>query len=235
MGNTGNTDYKAVDNREDGGSRSNTRKKGILFDLDGTLWDSAQEVVDSWNECLDQMPGNDYHITVPQMYGLMGKTMTEIAYEFFSHSAPEDAVRMLEECEIYENEYIRTHGGTLFPLVEETLAKLHEDYFLAIVSNCQVGYIEAFLEYFGFDKYFDDFEDFGRTGHPKGDNIRLVVDRNGLESAFYLGDTMGDYTAAKSAGVPFVHAAYGFGTVPEGTPAITAFEELPAIAGQILA
>lgn len=204
-----------------------SRRRGILFDLDGTLWDSAPEVVTSWNECLEQMPGNDYRITVPRMYGLMGKTMKEIAYEFFDHSTHEQALRMLRECEIYENEYIRLHGGTLYAQVEETLRKLHEDFFLAIVSNCQEGYIEAFLSYYGFDRYFDDYEDYGRTGRPKSDNIRLVIERNGLTSFLYLGDTMGDYKSAESAGVPFLHAAYGFGAVPEGTPKIERFSDLP--------
>ena len=34
-------------------------KQGILFDLDGTLWDSAQAVVDSWNEIIETLP--DFH------------------------------------------------------------------------------------------------------------------------------------------------------------------------------
>jgi hypothetical protein len=37
---------------------------------------------------------------------------------------------------------------------------------------------------------------------------------------------MGDYTAAASAGCHFIHASYGFGEVPEGTPAIAAPLEL---------
>lgn len=202
-------------------------KKAILFDLDGTLWDSAQAVTDSWNEMIRTFPEIDYEMTVEKMYSLMGKTMEEIAYEFFNTVSKERAVELLNICMEYENKYIEKHGGIVFDGVEETLAKLKEDYFLAIVSNCQVGYIEAFLEYHHLGQYFDDTESYGNTMKDKGSNIRLLVDRNGIEQAVYVGDTLGDYNSTKKAGLPFIHAAYGFGKVPEGTMEIKDIRELP--------
>ena len=96
------------------------------------------------------------------------------------------------------------------------------------------GYIEAFLSHHGLEEYFDDTENFGHTGHGKGYNIRLVVERNRLERTIYLGDTQGDYDAAKEAGIPFLHAAYGFGTVPAGTASISDIRELPDTAEKLL-
>ena len=46
----------------------------------------------------------------------------------------------------------------------------------------------------------------------KADNIRLAVSRFNLKSPVYIGDTTGDEEAAADAGIPFIHAAYGFGT-----------------------
>lgn len=80
-----------------------------------------------------------------------------------------------------------------------------------IVSNCQSGYIELFLKKTGLAPYVTDTECFGDTGMKKAENIRLVVARNGLQQPVYVGDTKGDEEAAHEAGVPFVHAAYGFG------------------------
>lgn len=51
----------------------------------------------------------------------------------------------------------------------------------------------------------------GRTQLTKGENISLVIKRNGIDSAFYVGDTIGDQIASKDANVPFVFAEYGFG------------------------
>ena len=209
------------------------KKKAIIFDLDGTLWDSAQAVVDSWNEKIQFFPDIDYYITLEQMYGYMGKTMEEIGLAFFNTVSKERALELLKICMDYENLYIEEHGGVLFEGLEETLAALKEEYFLAIVSNCQEGYIEAFLKHHKLEKYFDDTENYGRTKRCKGDNIKLLVERNNID-AVYVGDTMGDYDATMQAGLPFIHAAYGFGTVPEGTAKVDDIRELPKKVKEIL-
>jgi len=202
-------------------------RKGIIFDLDGTLWDSSEAVTDSWNEVLDGIPGNRYHMTTELMQSLMGKTMDEIAYAFLDKETPERALELLAKCMDHENDYIRSHGGSLYEGLRETLEILHEEYFLAIVSNCQDGYIQACLSYHRFGDLIDDYESFGGTGLLKADNIKLVVERNKLDRAVYVGDVMGDYNSTMEAGLPFIHAAYGFGKVPEGTPAIKDLRDLP--------
>lgn len=210
-------------------------KKGIIFDLDGTLWDSSKAVADSWNEALEKFTSEPYRITQEQMYGYMGRTMEDIALDFFANETKERALELLDICARYENDYIAEHGGILFDGLEETLKKLKEmGYFLAIVSNCQMGYIEAFLHYYGFGSYFDDTENYGRNLQEKDVNIRLVVERNHLDKAVYVGDIMGDYNSTMKAGLPFIHAAYGFGTVPAGTPAIQDIRELPEKVGTII-
>ena len=77
-------------------------------------------------------------------------------------------------------------------------------------------------------------ECFGNKGLPKGDNIRMVVQRNHLDRCIYVGDTSMDQEAAALAGVPFVHAAYGYGSAdaPEGS--IDSMEQLPETAKQML-
>ena len=81
-------------------------------------------------------------------------------------------------------------------------------------KSCQqCGYVQAFLDHYEFRKYFDDIEMAGRTGLSKGENISLVIQRNPIEKAVYVGDTAGDQEAAELAGVPFIYAAYGFGDV----------------------
>lgn len=202
-------------------------KKGILFDLDGTLWDSSLAVADSFNIALERL-GYQKHLTKEDMQSVMGKVMDEIAHIFFDDISKEKAYDIMVYCTEVENEYLKTHGGELYPELEATLKALKADgFFIGCVSNCQSGYIEAFLESSGLNEYFDDIECWGNTLMPKSYNIRLTSERNGLDKTVYVGDTLGDYNSACDAGVPFIHASYGFGSVPEGTPSVSKISELP--------
>ena len=136
-------------------------------------------------------------------------------------------MEITRECLEYENEYLAVHGGELYPKLEQVLVILSEQYPLYIVSNCENGYIEGFLEYYGFGKYFKDFECHGNTLLSKGQNIRLVAERNGLTDVVYIGDIQSDYDASKEAGVGFIHASYGFGTVDAKVPVLQNVEQLP--------
>lgn len=209
-------------------------KKGILFDLDGTLWDSSREVAASWEEALKKR-GIEKPITTEMLQSVMGKSMIDIADILFDEYDLETRRELLKCCCEEENEYIRCHGGRLSDGLEEMLKSLKEKgYFLFIVSNCQKGYIEAFLEYHKLGKYFDDFESYENTGKEKGANIHLVATRNHLDKAVYIGDTQGDYDAAREAGLPFIHARTGYGRVQGDVPYITELSEVLQVVDGIL-
>lgn len=193
-------------------------KEGIIFDLDGTLWDSSESVTNSWNEAIATYDNINYKMTVQTMKGFMGKTIEEIAALFLAEFSLNERKQIMDKCIMFEQDYIEKNGGILFPGVEETLELLSSQYRLFIVSNCQEGYIEAFLKYHKLSKYFDDYENPGRTGKSKGENIKLVIQRNSLEKAVYVGDTERDLSSARFAGIPFIHARYGFGQIKEIVP-----------------
>ena len=103
-----------------------------------------------------------------------------------------------------------------------------------ICSNCGLGYIETFLQHTGLGPAVCDTENPGRTGLTKAENIKLLLRRNEIDRALYLGDTAGDQAAAAGAGIPFVHAAYGFGAVPDAALRIPALPALPALTARCL-
>lgn len=199
-------------------------KKGILFDLDGTLWDSSENVVKSWNEVLARYALR--RITRTDMQSYMGKTLEKIGELMLPELDVSERSCIMKECCDNENNFLGRHGGTLFPDLENVLAELSQKYELFIVSNCQSGYIETFLQYHKLERYFTDYECPGGTGREKGENIRIVIDRNNLEKAVYIGDTQGDYESAVFAGIPFIHAAYGFGNVEADVPKIKSIGEI---------
>ncbi len=204
----------------------------IIFDLDGTLWDSAEAVAKSWTDTVSRYPEAVRVFTAEDIHAVMGMTMESISRKLFGHLSDGLRHEVTDACFTEECDYVSKVGGVLYPRLRETLETLGKTYPLYIVSNCQVGYIEAFFTSHGMGDLFDDYEDYGRTGLEKADNIRLLAERNGLRYPLYVGDTLGDYEACKKAGVPFLHASYGFGQV-EGVPKLTEFARLPEVLKEI--
>ena len=205
----------------------------LIFDMDGTLWDSRREVCLSWNLALAETPGIREPFTVEEMTPLFGLTMDRLSAVLLPTLTVPEREKLVMRCFEKENEYLEQHGALLYPDLRETLEQLKEICPLHIVSNCQRGYIEALLEFYGLWDLFTDRECFGNTGLQKDRNIRILVERNGLGDrageCIYVGDTQGDYDAAKAAGVDFIHAAYGFGTVKEPVRRVERFADLPAM------
>ncbi len=143
----------------------------------------------------------------------MGKTTNEVAAIYYDYLPKEKAIKYTKELLNKDTKNLLKDGGILYSNTKSTILKLNEKYKLYIVSNCTAGYIEAFLNTSGLKSCFDDYESHGRTGLSKGENIKLLIKRNGLKNAVYVGDTIGDMEGAYFANIPFVYASYGFGNV----------------------
>lgn len=201
----------------------------ILFDLDGTLWDSVDEIVATWNTVIKRYPGLRAPITRVEQESVMGLQMDEIAKKLFPTEPPARQMALMEECIQEENQYLEEHGGTLYPDVVAILEYLHRRYKLFIVSNCQCGYIEAFLKAHRLADHFDGFLCYGETKKSKGENIKQVIVQFGLTHPVYVGDTIGDQKSAQYAGIPFIYASYGFGRVDNFDTKIDSFHELRSV------
>ena len=133
---------------------------------------------------------------------------------------------LIDLCCEEEHRALLAKCAPLYPDLEDTLKVLTKQYRLFIVSNCQGGYIEVFLKTSGLSPYFEGHLCPGDTGNAKADNIRQVIQDYQLQNPVYIGDTEGDWRAAKNAGIPFVFASYGFGNVPSPDYTIKSFKEL---------
>jgi len=210
-------------------------KKGIIFDVDGTLWDACAIVAESWNLYLENYAKDvKVHLTEQDLRNVMGMTMSDIGDTLFGMVPKERRMEVTEGCCVFEVEYLKDKGGVLYPDLRETFQTLAREYHLYIVSNCQVGYIEDFIHWTRVEQWIEDFESFGNTGQVKSHNIRILAQRNGLDRAVYVGDTQGDYNSTREAGLSFIHARYGFGTVSETVPYIDSLRELPERVKEVL-
>ncbi|MBR4758807.1 MAG: HAD family hydrolase, partial [Lachnospiraceae bacterium] len=183
----------------------------VIFDLDGTLWDARDCSCDIWNGVFDRYDEVKVRMTKELSSKLMGKTMEEIGDILFPEFPVAKRRAITDEFGDEEVKYLQEKGAILFPGMKDTVCQLAENYDLYIVSNCQDGYVPAFLKAHDMEPYFKDIEMSGRTGKDKGYNVQLLMERNGIENACFVGDTEGDEKAARFAGIPFIWAAYGFG------------------------
>ncbi len=198
----------------------------IIFDLDGTLWSAINNAVKVFEIVKKRHSEVTNVITKEDIEKVMGKSFDEVVLTFFPYLEHEKAIEIGTELfgEVV-NDLFR-YGGTLYPDLENVIKELSKKYKLLIVSNCVTGYIESFLKCSGLKDYFIDFECNGKTKLSKGNNIKLVMERNNIKNAVYVGDTKGDKEAATIANVPFVYAAYGFGQVEEYDYIINSISDL---------
>lgn len=201
--------------------------KNIIFDVDGTLWNTTEVVAKAWNKAISEIGGTEAKITASVLQKEFGKPMNIIADNLFNDADKEKRALIMEQCCKYEHDYIIEHTEDLLYLdVKETIKKLSEKCNLYIVSNCQSGYIELFMEKAVIKQYIKDHECFGNTGKNKGENIKHLIKRNKLDDVVYVGDTKGDYEATVFADIPFIFAKYGFGNVENYYIAIDDIKEL---------
>lgn len=199
---------------------------GLIFDLDGTLWDASGACCRAWNEAFRQLGQEGYQFDEATIRSFSGMRIEAIFKQHLSLLSAEEQSELLALYKVKEGEFLRQLGGRLYPHVNAVLPVLQNRYPLFIVSNCLSGYIENFLSFFGLQDLFTDFESSGNSGMPKHDNIRLIIERNRLQSPVYIGDTTWDQEAAQKAGVPFVFAAYGFGDVKGSEWQLSGFGDL---------
>ena len=206
------------------------KHKNIILDIDGTLWDSREQVAEGYNEQLMAEGLDHLCVTAEDLKPLFGKTMTEIADILF-HEMPEtERYGLMERCMNRENGHIlQSNSIKGYEGVKETLELLAEEYGLYIVSNSQQGYPEVCMEKIGLNHLIRGHLCFGDTGTSKGQTILELMRRHELAGAVYVGDTQGDYEATLAAGIPFIWAAYGFGNPAGYAARVDDIRQLPQV------
>ena len=201
--------------------------ESLIFDIDGTLWDSRALVAEGYNIQLNKEGLSRYCITAETLKPLFGRVMTEIADVLFADFPEKERYALMARCMETENRHLHENPCHIgYPGVRETMEALAKTHRLFIVSNCQQGYIELLMEKGGLGGLISDFDCFGNTGLPKGQTLRLLCERCNVRDAVYVGDTQGDMEASEQAGLPFVWAAYGFGKPAHWDKRIDHFTDL---------
>lgn len=206
------------------------KAESLIFDIDGTLWDSRELVAQGYNIQLRREGYDHLCVTAEDFLPLFGKVMTEIADAILASVPENQRYALMERCMDTENRYLAENECRIgYDGVKETLEELAKRYRLFIVSNAQCGYPELCMEKLGIGHLIEGHLCFGDTGTEKGQTILELMRRHHIDDAVYIGDTQGDYEATLVAGIPFIWCAFGFGD-PEGYAAkLEDFRQLPEL------
>lgn len=201
---------------------------GIIFDLDGTLWEVIDSTKDSANTITKKY--NLPEITRKTICSVFGLGKYDSARKYFPNMQMNEAIELLDEIAKVNIQILREKGGNIYPNIEKTLLILKNSFNLYIVSNtAEIEYIEAFLESSGLKRYFTAWIAASSLNLTKGEAIKKIIRDNNITNPIYIGDTSKDLEATLEANIPFIHARYGFEKDLNCKYYINDFLELPAV------
>lgn len=184
---------------------------GVIFDVDGTLWDSTNVVKDAWNEAIVEAGYDNPNITAKRLKGLFGLPMDDIIKDIMPELDAKQREELAPFVFKYEHDFLEERSGEFYPQILDVMRKISEKIPVFIVSNCQGGYVELFMRKGEVGDIVKDHLCPADTGMLKADNIRKIVNDYGLNNPLYVGDTIMDERACKDAKCPICFAKYGFG------------------------
>lgn len=205
------------------------RPDGVLFDLDGTIWDNTANAAAAWELVLRTVPEQPPIPTREDIRDCCGFALPGLAEHLLPTLPLERAMEIVLECYKHEGPVTRKNGGILYPGIEETLRQICEEQPLFLISNCSPEYLSAFFDAHGLGRYFRDSACCVNENTTKAGNISGICKEYGLRAPVYVGDTIMDYNAATEAGCDFIFAAYGFGQVPQARWRIDSFSDLKTL------
>jgi phosphoglycolate phosphatase len=215
--------------------------KAIVFDLDGTLIDSAPDIHAAANRLLaaENLPPLGFQ----QVRGFIGNGAGVLVERLMAAAGiPPDKARHHALLDRFLEDYeTAVHLTKLYPHVDTVLATLADDgWQIGLCTNKPMGPTRAILDHFGLLPRFAAIIGGDSLPQRKPDPapVRAVLDQIGTATAVYVGDSEVDAECAHRAGLPMALYTEGYRNAPLDTlPHAFAFDDfrtLPAAATRLL-
>lgn len=197
--------------------------EAVLFDLDGTLLDTIQDLAEGANRMLAEI-GRPLR-TQAEIHGFVGKGIPNLVRRCLTEGAAASEEEIEAAVAVFRRHYARVNGlhTRIYPGVEESLANLAGQGFrLACVTNKAADFTEPLLARMGLARWFDAVVS-GDTLPVKKPDPAVIHHTCALlgvtpEAALMIGDSENDALAARRVGAPVLLLTYGYS---EGRPVDT--------------
>lgn len=205
-------------------------KNIIIFDLDGTLWDTVPLAHKCMNIICER--NNIPKFTFQKVKNTFGLQLEAIIKMLWGNNP--NGPKYMAEYENLKKDMIVEQGGFIYPFEKEVLQKLKNNYDLYIVSNSFTPEVlESYLKFSDTQNIFSEAIAAGYVGLTKAKAISYVIKKAKADNAIYVGDMYLDRDSAKEAGIPFIQCLYGFGEDLNEKYKINSFSELENVIKKI--
>ena len=192
-----------------------TNIKGVFFDLDGTLFDTAPELTFATNQMLKDIDLQELESDIIKSF--IGKGADNLVRKSISYSSKQDPEILFRKArQLFDKYYILNAAQSLpYDGVEEVLIKLKKKKLsLACVTNKPEIYTQVILEESGLISYLDLVVAGDTVSRKKPDPMPLQYSCDKLElepkQVIMVGDSCNDIEAGFSAGTYVVTVPYGY-------------------------
>ena len=189
----------------------------LAFDLDGTLVDSAPDILPALNQMMARL--GKAQVSLMQVQHWLGNGMAMLIKRALTgelYPSRYDAREFEQAQQLFIGFYRQSNGSAtrLFDQVPEVLAQLSQSYPLALVTNKPRQFTEPLLQHLNITHLFQAVwcaDDVARA-KPEPDMLLALARQQELLPADILlvGDSENDIFAARAAGMPVIALSYGY-------------------------
>lgn len=198
----------------------------LIFDMDGTLWDNVHTYAVAWNKAIAVKGYEGIEIGHEELGKCMGKEISKIVRNFLPDLNDDEVHDFFTEVDHQYKLLVPSMHPHIYDGVLSGLEQLSKKYKLFLLSNCEKDGLVNFMNHTKTRHLIVDYMEHGMTLKPKHHNLRLLIEKHGLQSPVYIGDTDADSKQSEMAGIPFIFVSYGFGYTEDYTMKFDSFIEL---------
>ena len=192
----------------------------LLFDLDGTLTESAPGIINSARYALTQYEIRDVPDSTLRKF--IGPPLMDSFQTLFGFSREKAREAMGKYREYFAEKGL--FENSVYPEIKETLTALKEQgKHLFVATSKPEIYMHRILEKFGLTQFFEDScgSDIEETRSAKAQVIAYLIEKNHLEDEkqagkiLMIGDRLHDIIGAHKNGIPCCACLWGYGSEEE--------------------